>query len=363
VKADDIDELVMKQPDLIATSLYGRAARIYLGDEEPDEDDSEDWNMRGIIPRSAPIVPTGLPKAGKSLLMLHAAIAMAAGETTWLGHFPIYRATRVLFMAYEDPRRVTQKRVWQLARGLGIYHPGDIENLYVEDHENPFRFDDKDNFNRMLRTIDRLKPDVVFLDSLSRVHGADENRANEMRPVTKAWLDLSAKGGGVTMACIHHVSKAEKDSKPVMMLRGSIDLAAAARFIVSFKRRKDDRVRIETDGNFEFKPEPFDIKIIQEVVHFEGKGERKVTRLEYAEPDGRGSGDDAKERVARNAAERQQAIIDALTAGPMTMNRLYHVGGSHSQIEKTLHRMQKDGSIRQVGGDGGPWALATSEDT
>jgi hypothetical protein len=56
----------------------------FLGDEEPDDDDAEDWIIRDLVPRAEPVLWGGPMKGGKTWAALDLLMAIALGES-WLG--------------------------------------------------------------------------------------------------------------------------------------------------------------------------------------------------------------------------------------------------------------------------------------
>jgi 5S rRNA maturation endonuclease (ribonuclease M5) len=94
----------------------------FIGKDEPDDDDSEDWIIRDFIPRGEPALLVGPPKSGKTWALLDLAIAVATG-TDWLGGVQkntLGRPGRVLGVVLEDSLRRLGKRTWRLCRGRGI---------------------------------------------------------------------------------------------------------------------------------------------------------------------------------------------------------------------------------------------------
>lgn len=229
----------------------------FLGDGEPTEEEEENqWIVKGILARAVPNLFVGGPKASKTLVSLHMALCMAAGYP-WLGFQTT--CSRVLVLAHEDPKFETRRRLWRLARGLELDPRVLHENLMVRDRQPPFRFDDPIDLARMERTLAEFAPDVVFTDSLSRAHRQDENSVSEMKTVTDIWMDLCTRHN-VAFACLHHTNKTTGS------VRGSGEIFAAARHMVTFMK-KDGQIVISTDGNMAATPEPFAVEARDRVIN------------------------------------------------------------------------------------------------
>lgn len=246
-----------RAPSEASADTYCTPLLDFIGDGEPTEEEEENqWIIKGILARAVPNLFVGGPKASKTLVSLHMALCMAAGYP-WLG-FPT-TCSRVLVLAHEDPKFETRRRIWRLARGLELDPRALHENLMVRDRQPPFRFDDPLDLARMQRTLAEFRPDVVFTDSLSRAHRQDENSVSEMKVVTDIWMDMCTRHN-VAFACLHHTNKTTGS------VRGSGEIFAAARHMVTFMK-KDGQVVVSTDGNMAATPEPFAIEARDRVIN------------------------------------------------------------------------------------------------
>ncbi len=239
--------------------LYGGPLSAFLGTDEPDADDSADWDIRGVIPTSAPSVVAGKPKSSKTMLLENAAVAATAGMPSWCG-CDIRRRLRVLFLPKEDTERQTRIRFHQLARGLGV-DTRELDGWLQVDCTTPFRFDQKSDVAMMKRTLEKFRADVVVLDSLRRMHSGDENSSKDIAAVTAAWADIIHHTGAAVVS-IHHYGKSGQGGAG-QQLRGSSDLFAFARHVVGIER-SGNRLTISAEGNMAYELEPFQVERVVE---------------------------------------------------------------------------------------------------
>lgn len=235
----------------------------FCGDEEPSDDDSEDWVIRGIIARSAVTMLVADPKVGKTMLMLSWAIAIASGQIEWCGQRiePDMRGRRVFCFPREDPPRVIKIRIWRLCRYYGI-RPRDIADRLGINQTTPLRLDDKESITRLQHTAEEW--DVIMIDSLSKIHLKDENSARDMAPMLGLASDM-AMSSSTAFVLLHHLGgKGQFEVRPRTFgqkMRGSSSIWAAARWVVGIERREPKNpalgFKLEADGNLEYSPPPF----------------------------------------------------------------------------------------------------------
>jgi hypothetical protein len=183
----EIDELALRDvnpADVRDPKLCPRLD-VFFGDDEPDEDDSEDWNIRDILPREATLWGAR-QKGGKTWMALDLALALALG-VDWLGFENVRRAPiRVATFLLEDGKKRQKRRLWELCRAHRIT-PNDsrvIEHLSIT--REPIRF--PDDARQIAKRLKSWGPQVVIIDNLTRVMvgearstGSDRLRARSMR--------------------------------------------------------------------------------------------------------------------------------------------------------------------------------------
>jgi hypothetical protein len=95
---------------------------------------------------------------------------------------------------------------------------------------------------KLLKYVDTLKPRLIIMDSMVRLHGRDENSATEMRQVMKALGSLVAPERSVVF--IHHHKKEQGFARKSGSgsLRGSTDIFNALDFHLAIERRGEQLV-------------------------------------------------------------------------------------------------------------------------
>lgn len=311
--------------------VYGTPIHQFLGDDEPTEDEADAFLVDRLLPEGSPAAIVGPPKSKKSIAALDMSISVALGQP-WLGEFRA-KPGRVLLLLHEDTVPETRRRIWRLARGRGV-DPRSLAGQLEVDATTPFYFDSKDDVARMRRSLDRLKPVLVVIDSLSRCNRADENSRRDMAVVTTTWADL-CRTYGTAIVVIHHYAKnAESNRGPGLRMRGSGDLFALCRGVVGIEAVRRDVSIVTTDGNLSRQAEPFGFTLADGL----NPAGKKTLSLEY-----RGSQEDI-ERASVDAR-----ILAALKNGPLSARDLRAaVGGraavvtARSRVLETMGRIEQD---------------------
>ncbi len=159
---------------------------------------------------------------GKSFWALQAAMAVACGlpEGDLLGLHPPHSG-RVVYLAAEDPEPVLVRRLHAIGQHLNqAAREAIAERLAIE----PIMGKRLDVMNEahLRRVIDYgADARLIVLDTLSRIHGLDENSNSDMAQLVSA-LEYIADRTGAAVLFLHHTNKTSA-------LQGQGDLQQAAR--------------------------------------------------------------------------------------------------------------------------------------
>jgi energy-coupling factor transporter ATP-binding protein EcfA2 len=182
-----------------------------------------EWVIPSFIPAGGFTVLYGAPKSGKTTLAAHMAAAIIGSRLFLGGHWNL--AQPVLWLDLEQPRRVTRARMIE----IGAHQA--LEHLHIWTGRPPTLSD-------LLATVDKLRPPVVFVDSLSRwLLLEDENDNAELTrrlgPIVTAFQERDTG-----LAVIHHDRKSEGDSG--RNIRGAGALLAMCDVAIECRKEKED---------------------------------------------------------------------------------------------------------------------------
>lgn len=190
--------------------------------EIPREDQPRRWLVDQLWGDSSVGLIGGAPKCSKTWLGLDLALSVATG-TTCLGKYAVPRSGPVLIYLAEDALGVVRERVAGMARhrGLELAH---VE-LYVITAAT-LRLDREPHRQRLFQTAKRLRPRLLLLDPLVRLHGIDENKAGEVAGLLAYFRSLQRELD-LSVILVHHTRKnAAAGVAAGQGLRGSSDLHA-----------------------------------------------------------------------------------------------------------------------------------------
>jgi len=199
----------MKLPTLRAAQL----AAPDLGEQS--------WLIEGLWSAQAVGIIGGEPKCGKTFLALDLAVSVASG-TPCLRHFPTPQAGRVLLFAAEDAPQVIRQRL----EGIAQAAQAEFESLDIHVITAPvLRLDRQEHQQALQATVAYLKPKLLILDPLVRLHAIDENVAAEVVPLL-AYLRNLQRYHHTAVALVHHARKGAAQERGGQALRGSSELHA-----------------------------------------------------------------------------------------------------------------------------------------
>jgi hypothetical protein len=156
-----------------------------------------------------PLVPFGqvtllLADQGstKSYLMLYLAACIALEQATCFGQ-PMCSGP-VIYFDWEVDEAVANRRLAWICRGLGSPVPKRLHYVNMSTRGRIF-----DRIRDMRHEVDRLRPVLVIIDSLTFATGADLNSAEYAAPTMSA---VGSLGEGVTKLVSAHPNKASRNA-------------------------------------------------------------------------------------------------------------------------------------------------------
>lgn len=204
----------------MAMSDNGRELEAVFVKDLEQETPQERWLIEEIWTRSAVGLIGGSPKVGKSWLGLDLAVSVASG-TPALDRFHVDDPGTALVYLAEDGLAQVRSRIESLCCHRGL----DIETLDLKVITAPLlRLDTGIDQDRLRVLVDKLRPKLLLLDPLVRLHSLDENSSQDIAYLLSYFRDLQ-RSFDTAVILAHHTSKKTR-SQPGQSLRGSSDLHA-----------------------------------------------------------------------------------------------------------------------------------------
>lgn len=194
-------------------------ARLDLSGPPPDYD----WMVKDLVAQGDVVMVAGDPGVGKSWICLDLAMAVMGLRKDWLG-MSVLKEGPVVVVDQENPRVTALQRMAKL--GLYENHPLHKQMHYL--WYQGVRLDDEPE--KLFEYCDIVRPSLVVVDSISRVHFKNENSAEDMNPLLNGGIYPLARELGCTVVMIHHLAKHGG-------ARGSTALPAATDLSLSVKQQ------------------------------------------------------------------------------------------------------------------------------
>ena len=199
------------------------------------QDRSQRWLVDQLWGGSSVGLIGGAPKCSKTWLGLDLALSVATG-TACLGKYAVPEPGPVLVYLAEDALPIVRQRVEGMARHRGL----NLQQVEIHVITAPtLRLDREQHRGQLLQTAQRLRPRLLLLDPLVRLHGIDENNANEVAGLL-AYIRALQRQLDLSVILVHHT---RKNGAPGIAagqaLRGSSDLHAFGDSNLYLKRTKD----------------------------------------------------------------------------------------------------------------------------
>jgi hypothetical protein len=291
----------------------------------PCEENAQRWLVEQLWGDSSVGVIGGAPKCSKTWLGLDLALSVATG-TPCLGRYAVPQSGPVLVYLAEDALAVVRERVQGMARHRGLDLGGvDIHVITAAS----LRLDREPHRQRLLQTARRLRPRLLLLDPLVRLHGVDENHAGEVAELLAYFRSLQRQLD-LSVVLVHHTRKNAAGGSAVGQgLRGSSDIHAFGDSNLYLRRVRDRLVLLS-----EHRAAPASPAVSLELVTTDAA----AIHLEVvAEPQGDRSGN------------LQQQVLACLVAGhALTRAKLRDVLSVQNQrLGEALQTLERAGKIRR----------------
>jgi len=177
------------------------------------------WLIEDLWGEQAVGILGGEPKCCKSFLALDIAVSVAS-KTKCLRHFPVRRQGTVLLFPAEDSLAIVRQRLEGICAAARI----SLGSLPIEVITAPALRLDKESDRQLLsNTVQSLRPILLILDPLIRLHRLDENDASQVAGLL-SFLRHLQREFQLAVLLVHHARKGSNSSRPGQALRGSSEL-------------------------------------------------------------------------------------------------------------------------------------------
>lgn len=171
------------------------------------------WLLEGLVARGDVTLLAGASGLGKSWVTMGLTVATVEAHATFLGA-DLKAHGKVLYVDEENPEDVIYTRLKQLGlTSAGMANVRYLWNQGIRLDKEPEKLIDE--------ALD-FRPSLIVLDSLTRLHGKEENNAGDMADLFNNGIKPLARETGAAVALIHHHDKGANGP------RGSGDILAAA---------------------------------------------------------------------------------------------------------------------------------------
>jgi hypothetical protein len=185
----------------------------------PSADPQIPWLVQELWSDQAVGILGGEPKSYKSFLALDLAVSVASG-TPCLRQFPVQRTGQVLLFPAEDSLALVRQRLQGIASAAQV----DFDSLPIQVITAPsIRLDTASDRQRLLHTVQNLRPILLVLDPLIRLHRVEENDATQIAALL-SYLRQLQRQFQLAVLLVHHARKDSQASRPGQALRGSSEL-------------------------------------------------------------------------------------------------------------------------------------------
>lgn len=215
------------------------------------------WLIQDLWTDQAVGILGGEPKCFKSFLALDMAVSVASGKAC-LRQFATQRTGSVLLFPAEDSLAVVRQRLEGISAAAGV----PLSSLPIDVITAPsLRLDLPADCQRLANTVQSLKPRLLILDPLIRLHRIDENDASQVAPLL-SFLRQLQRQFALAVVLVHHARKDSNSQRPGQALRGSSELHGWGDSNLYMRRHKD-RLTLTTEHRAAPSKDPFPLALTQ----------------------------------------------------------------------------------------------------
>lgn len=231
---------------------------VQRADQLSDSHDQPRWLVENLWGAHAVGILGGEPKCCKSFLALDIAVSVASGAPC-LRQFPVLQPGPVLIFPAEDSLPDVRHRIAGICAAAGQR----LQNLPLHVITAlSLRLDDPTDRQRLIDTLQLIRPALLILDPFIRLHRIDENSSKEVAPILSYLRNLQRRFD-LALILVHHARKDSHASRPGQALRGSSDLHGWGDSNL-YLRRQHDRLMLSVEHRAAPSIEPVSLKLVQQ---------------------------------------------------------------------------------------------------
>lgn len=195
------------------------------------------------IPEGSTGLITGVAKTGKTTFAENIAISLAVGKKEFFGYPMDEKPRKVLFINFEEDFKLSIRRnIKQLEMLTAEQKKLFSENFYSTPNEFPEFLNTEKDWNLVKDYIGQVKPEVLFMDSISRMCVGEIERSVFAQRFIQNFNDLIREYEGTTIV-IHHNTKG--NDGPITQ-----DNIAGSRFILQEFQWAYGLANVPTGGKY-----------------------------------------------------------------------------------------------------------------
>lgn len=225
-------------------------------------EDKVTWIVPGIIADKTLGFIAGLPETGKTWICMDLAIECARGGGYWLGKFPV-KDCKVLYIDQERWKGETKRRLAAIIGAKAINRESIQDNLFIKSGTT-IRLDLQHSFDAFKREVEKLKPELIIVDSFATFHTKEENNRKDIQEVLERIKQIRNEVG-CAFLFVDHEGKSvfsDEDKTPNMAkMVGSIGKPAAAEYVLTVRKEGDSSIVYQTKSTLGPTIEPFMVKV------------------------------------------------------------------------------------------------------
>lgn len=344
----------MDSPDMIPSTLVSEIEGVA---------EQERWLIEHLWSANGVGIVGGTPKTGKTWFTLELAVSVASGKPA-LSRFEVPNPGPVVVFPAEDDPRAVRDRVAGLAKNKGIVLDGLPLHLITA---KTLRLDEDSDRRGLAAMLDRIRPKLVVLDPLVRLHGGDENHLGHIAELLGYMRGLQREFG-CAILLTHHIAKrrSAKGAQMGQALRGSGELHAWGDSNIYLTRTEEGLVRVQLEHRAAASLDPLHVqlKTVGESTYLEliegvTEDDSPVTPERRTVESRRIS---AQRQSSRSMVPLRDRVLAALSAmgEPMSQADIRDVVRGRNQVlTEELRKLELEEVILRPGGKR-RWALATN---